>query len=357
MEHSQGENSPDWEDFEISLAEWESESFTAVPFTLVDLDASGKVTWDPEFLAFMDAYVQERVRVIEADTNKDGKLDPEEWAALSAADSTIPALSFFDGVVENVQDGSVNTDELVYAIIKANQLLEEDFTYEGEEEADPCISPPAWCPGSLPGLTLGSCRPFQSTTLTGDRTCNPAARWQGGIISESQNAKNTIFNLFAKAGAETLTSADVATISEQISGVAGGFATGLGSTFADIDAKGDAVVSRDELYKYLLRGGDRAGRWFTALFDKDCNGMFQPEEARSFCMYSPCEKEMPIFGTYEALQMTSNDAPVFCPYVRSVPQIAAARLWPYLGAMKNVAERNTDPPVSTTSPLQAINLG
>lgn len=268
MEHSQGENSPDWEDFEISLAEWESESFTAVPFTLVDLDASGKVTWDPEFLAFMDAYVQERVRVIEADTNKDGKLDPEEWAALSAADSTIPALSFFDGVVENVQDGSVNTDELVYAIIKANQLLEEDFTYEGEEEADPCISPPAWCPGSLPGLTLGSCRPFQSTTLTGDRTCNPAARWQGGIISESQNAKNTIFNLFAKAGAETLTSADVATISEQISGVAGGFATGLGSTFADIDAKGDAVVSRDELYKYLLRGGDRAGRWFTALFDK-----------------------------------------------------------------------------------------
>lgn len=84
--------------------------------------------------------------------------------------------------------------------------------------------------------------------------------------------------------------------------------------------------------------------------------MFQAEEARSFCMYSPCESQMPIFGTYSFLKMTSV-TPVYCPYVRSGPQISRELLWPFLAAMKFVAERNTDPPASTTSPLQAINLG
>lgn len=351
----------------VSPEEWTSERFTSVPFDLVDVDGNGQIDWDPEFMAFTISYVQGRMFLIAADTNTDGSLSSDEWAALVSSDPDTPPLADVDGIIANQADGLVTADEMVYLIIQANQFLE----YEPDEDetgSDACVSPPAWCPGQISGLTLGNCRTFQTTSLTGERTCSKAARWQGGIVAESKSAIDAIFALFDSdppattaegvAGDELLTTAEITTITEEYTGgmVPGGYATGLEMTFADIDANSDGSVSKDELYKYLLRGGDKEGRWFAALFDKDCNGMFQAEEARSFCMYSPCESQMPIFGTYSFLKMTSV-TPVYCPYVRSGPQISRELLWPFLAAMKFVAERNTDPPASTTSPLQAINLG
>ena len=46
------------------------------------------------------------------------------------------------------------------------------------------------------------------------------------------------------------------------------FETGLEATFEDIDENEDSALSKDELYKYLLAGGDTNGRWFTILFDQ-----------------------------------------------------------------------------------------
>jgi len=247
----------------LSEKEWGFETFTAVPFDTVDSDKNGEVDWD-EFEKFTDVYISGKFLVIEIDDDGDGKLSEREWAA-QAESYGLPPLADVDGALgdKDPPDQVIVADEIVAVMLAYDQL----YAYDDYDSEETCADHPSktWCPGKTPGISLGSCREFEQKEVNRPSTCQAQARWQGGIVTESQIAKDTIFNLFDKDKNRGLSKDEVKSISDDQSIP---FETGLEATFEDIDKNNNGALSKDELYEYLLAGGDTNGRWFTILFDQ-----------------------------------------------------------------------------------------